>query len=60
MVFKSFQEAEEYYFENLAKTNNMHDEEESALERWLENQEIEEREDFEEDEILEDFNDEEE
>ncbi len=42
MKFKTLQEAEDYYFSNFARTNNMHDEETASLERWLEDQEINE------------------
>ena len=42
MKFKTFKEAEDYYFYNLAQTNNMHGEEQKRLDRWMEEQEIEE------------------
>jgi hypothetical protein len=43
MKFKTYNEAEEYYFSNIAKTNNMHGEESANLENWLGEQNIEER-----------------
>lgn len=40
--FKTIKEAEDYYMATIAKNNNMHGEIESRLERWLEEQDIEE------------------
>lgn len=43
MKFKTYDEAEDYYMGNLAATNNMHDEETAKMERWVMEQEINER-----------------
>ena len=40
--FQTVEEAEEYYYTHLAQTNNMHDEETSRLERWLDTKTIDE------------------
>ena len=40
MKFETIQEAEDYYFANLAKTNNMHGEEDASLERCINSVEI--------------------
>lgn len=42
MKFKTVEEAEDYYIGNLSATNNMHGEEDARMDRWLEDQEIEE------------------
>jgi len=42
MNFKTIEEAEDYYMSNLASTNNSHEEEDSKMDRWLEDQNIEE------------------
>jgi hypothetical protein len=42
MKFKTIEEAEDYYMSSLATTNNAHEEEDDKLDRWLEEQEIEE------------------
>ena len=42
MKFNTIKEAEDYYFENLARTNNMHGEEDARLDRFIEEQEISE------------------
>lgn len=42
MNFKTIEEAEDYYMSNLARTNNSKGEEDSRMERWLEDQQIDE------------------
>jgi hypothetical protein len=43
MKFTTYKEAEDYYMEHLALTNNMHDEETNRMENWVMEQEIDER-----------------
>lgn len=43
MKFKTYDEAENYYIGNLSATNNMHGEEDAKMERWVMEQEIDER-----------------
>lgn len=42
MKFKTIKKAEDYYFEKISRTNNMHGEEDKRLDNWLDEQEIEE------------------
>ncbi len=42
MVFKTIKQAEDYFMGHYAQTNNMHGEEDARLDRWVEEQEIEE------------------
>jgi hypothetical protein len=42
MNFKTVEEAENYYMSHLAQTNNAHEEEDAKMDRWLEDQEIDE------------------
>jgi len=41
MEFKTIKDAEDYYFENIAQTNNMHGEEQTRLANWIDEQDIE-------------------
>lgn len=40
MKFETYREAEQFYFEKIAQTNNAHNEEDWRLEWWLGEQEI--------------------